>query len=175
MAVYLFKGQHFGGPYRDPERPPMIPRLVNKKMWYSQQIPLSLLLFSPTPKFESLCSWLWAFTLFVFEALQALFKILRLCPLLVKALLVCEDSVGTSVSFFWNQTVSTRTVLSLIPLEQHCFYLELNWHFGLTPLGAGCFIGTDLINLWFDSHWNCIDSAFSPLNWNRTVPIGPSW
>lgn len=65
-------------------------------------------------------------------------SVLRLHPFLVKALFICEYSGGTLVWFFWNQSVSTCTVLSLWSdsFGSRLFLLGTELALWPTPLGT---------------------------------------
>ena len=106
--------EHFGGPYGDHRRLPMAPGLVSKQVLYSQMNPLQLTAFSMTLGFEGASfSWIWAFALIVFEALNFIQDLFKSFVFFVKALfciqvliwhlgLILRSNYFTEIDWLWS-------------------------------------------------------------------------
>ena len=139
------------------------PRLVNKQVWYSQQSPLSSLLFSLTLEFEGK-SFFWIFQPCLCLRLFRLYSrsILTLCLFLVKILFVWVLGWHFGLVLL-KSGCFTRTVLNLwsSSFGTDLFLLATEFALDLTSSGADC--SSEL--RWFNLQSTLLELDCSYWNW----------
>lgn len=164
LAVHICFRSTFLWSLGDQRRPSKALGLVNKWVQDPRLNSLSLTAFFTKAGVWSSFSWIQAHALFVFEVLQALFRIyFKFSSFWLRPCCLHKYSFGALV-WFWNKTISTSSGWEAISpfvwkkgiIHRNCVHLAIGpflWHKGcsletgwkalcLTSLGLSCFLRT---------------------------------